>query len=73
MPVEKFNILHACYAILHRKGMGSEIPTIVKANELLSVMTGCRNAFHNGAIAHTYHPHNFCGVRSFNGKNISML
>ena len=36
--------LHACYP----EGMA-----IDKTNELLSVMTVCRKAFHNGAMAHT--------------------
>ena len=45
--------LHACYTILYPKGMGSGIQAIDKTNELLSVMTVCRNAFHNGAMAHT--------------------
>ena len=44
--------LHASYAIIHSKGMGSEIQAIDKANELLSVMTVCINVFHNGAMAH---------------------
>ena len=44
--------LHACYAILYPKGMGSGIQAIDKTNELLSVMTVCRNSFHNGAMGH---------------------
>ena len=43
--------LNACYAILYLKGMGSVIQAIDKTNELLTVMTVCKNAFHNGAMA----------------------
>ena len=45
--------LQACYAIVYPKSMASGIKTIEKTNELSSVMTVCRNAFHNGAMAHT--------------------
>ena len=47
--------LHACYAILYPKGMGSGIQATDKTNELLSVMTVCRNALRNGAMAYTCH------------------
>ena len=46
--------LSACYAMLYSKGMDSGIQATDKTNELLSVMTVCRNAFHNGAMAYTY-------------------
>ena len=45
--------LHACYAILCPKGMGSGIQAIDKTNELLSIMAACRNDFHNGAMEQT--------------------
>ena len=45
--------LRTCYAIFYPKGMGSGIQATNKTNELLSVMTVCRNAFHNGSMAHT--------------------
>ena len=45
--------LNTCYAILYSKSMGSGIQIINKSNKLLSVMTVCRNAFHNGAMAYT--------------------
>ena len=45
--------LHACYAVLYPKGMCSGIQAIDKTTELLSVMAVCRNAFHNGPMAHT--------------------
>ena len=35
--------------------MGSEIQALDKTNKLLSVMTVCRNAFHNGTMAHICH------------------
>ena len=35
--------------------MGSEIQATDKTNELLPVMTVCRNAFDNGAMAHTFY------------------
>ena len=38
LPVEKY-YLHASYAILYPKGMGSGIQNIDKTNEFLSVMT----------------------------------
>ena len=44
---------HACYAILYPKGISSGIQAIDKANELLSIMTACENAFDNGIMAHT--------------------
>ena len=45
--------LHACYAILYPKGMGSEIEANDKTNELLSIKTVCRNDFHNVTTTHT--------------------
>ena len=45
--------MNACFTILYQKGMGSGIQAIDKTNEFLSVMTVCRNAFHNGAMANT--------------------
>ena len=47
--------LNACYVTLYTKGMGSGIQGTEKANKLLSVMTVYRNAFHNGAMVHTYY------------------
>ena len=38
-----------------QKGMDSGIQTIDETNELLSGMTVCRNAFHNGTMAYTCH------------------
>ena len=54
--------LHACYAILYSKGMGSEIQAIDKTNELLSAMAVCRNVSHNNTMAHTCY--NFMKVLS---------
>ena len=45
--------LSAGYAILNLKGMSNGLQAIVNTNELLSVMTVCKNAFHNGAMAYT--------------------
>ena len=45
--------LHACYATLYPKGMGRGIQATDKTNELLSVITVCKNALHNDAMAHT--------------------
>ena len=39
--------------LLYPKGMGNVIQAIEKTNELPSVMTLCKNAFHNGDMAHT--------------------
>ena len=39
--------LNACYAILYPKDMDIGIQTIDKTNEHLSVITVCRNTFHN--------------------------
>ena len=39
--------------MFYTKGMGSGIQATDKTNELLSVMTVCRNAFHNGAMSYT--------------------
>ena len=55
LPVEKFNVLLTCllcYLIPKRYGQCG-IQAIDKTNEFLSVMTVCKNAFHNGALAHT--------------------
>ena len=70
--------MHACYAILYPKGIVSGIQAIDKIHELLSVMTVCRSAFHNGAMAHTFHKFmkvlstEFCDMCNFNGSNNSM-
>ena len=45
--------LNASYAVLYPKCMGSGIQAIEKINKLLSAMTACRNAFHNGPMTHT--------------------
>ena len=47
--------LYACCAILYPKGMSSGIQTIDKTNELLSIMTVCRNTLHNGAMGYAYY------------------
>ena len=39
--------LNACYVILYPKDMGSGIQAIDTTNELLSLTTVCRNAFHS--------------------------
>ena len=39
--------------MFYTKGMGSGIQATDKTNELLSVMTVFRNAFHNGAMSYT--------------------
>ena len=59
--------------------MGSGIQATDKTSLLLSVITVYRNAFRNGAMAHTGYKFmkvlsaEFCGMCSFNGSNISML
>ena len=44
--------LNACYAILYPKDMDIGIQTIDKTNEHLSVITVCRNTFHNAKCCH---------------------
>ena len=45
--------LNAFCAISYLKSMGSGIQAFDKTNEFLSVMTVCRNTFHNGNMAYT--------------------
>ena len=45
--------VNAGYATLYPSGVGSEIQAINKTNDLLSVMTVCRNVYHNGVAANT--------------------
>ena len=53
LPVEKFNILLECllYYIIPKRYGQWDLQANNKTNELLPVMTRCRNAFHNGAMA----------------------
>ena len=70
--------LNAYYTILCPKDMSNGIQAIDKINGLLSVTNVCTNTFHDCAMTYTYYtwkyyPQNFCGMRSFNESNASML